>query len=352
MDANITDLRSRSKYKPDFGALARNRVAVARAATGLDRVDFARMLTTLVGREITPGLITSWETNVTPPGDIVLAASSVSPNGSGEIGLRSHKFISVRVAPELASQLADNDLEPTRIGISDACTLYVWRYGSVILHLVEELEFPDITSLAFWRYESYNANMDWAVDIVSKLIEGPATSSYVLSLYWVHTPVWSGRILDSALKLICAPRVLLEREGAAGAAERDLLSEGFDPDNMRAFGVQGASLGFASWSGVSYHPFDTHRALAEDDLVAVELEAQAIWSYCSYIGESIERGDTPTIVPGYGCGFLRAARSKLLTPRPQESGAHRAMREAIVQTSALPEHLSNAMDTLREMGAK
>ncbi len=319
---------------------------------GLTEREFARVLTSLVGREITAGLVSSWETSVTPPGDVVIAASSVSPNSAARLGVRSHKFISVQVDPEAVKRICTaSNGDRTALPINDQCTLYAWPFGSVILHLVEDVEFPDVTSLAFWRYESYPENLEWAAEQVSALTQAPATGSYVLSFYWVHSPIWSGRILDSALKIICSPRVLLESDRDAAGAERELLAEGFEHGDMRPFGVQGVSLGYASWSGVVYHAFDD-RALAEEQIVAVELDVQSIWSYCAHIADSIEQGQEPRIEPGYGSAFIRASRSRLLTPRPQESDAHRSMRDAIVQTSGLPLHLTNAMETLKDIGAK
>ncbi|MEV0105509.1 hypothetical protein AB0H42_04080 [Nocardia sp. NPDC050799] len=351
MDSNVTDLRTRTRYRPDFGTLARNRVAAARVSMGLTEREFARVLTSLVGREITAGLVSSWETSVTPPGDIVVAASSVSPNSTVRLGVRSHKFISVQADQEAVAELCTGDGDRTSLPINDQCTLYAWPFGSVILHLVEDLEFPDVTSLAFWRYETYPENLEWAAEQVSELTGKSAIGSYVLSLYWVHSPIWSGRILDTALKIICSPRVLLESDRDAAGAERELLAEGFEHAEMRPFGVQGVSVGYASWSGVVYHAFDD-RALTEDQIVAAELDVQSIWSYCAHIADSIERGEEPEIHPGYGAGFIRASRSRLLTPRPQESDAHRSMRDAIVQTSGLPLHLSNAIDTLKDIGVK
>lgn len=362
MDSNVTDLRTRSRYQPDFGALARNRIVASRTSMSLSEREFARMLTSLLGREVTAGHVASWEDSVTPPGDVLIAATSVSPVASSKLGIRSHKFIALHINPDYASHFistsASDDIpdvsnyQPIEYAINDNCTMYVWPYGSVVLHLTEEMEFPDITTLAFWRYESYGKNMLWASEQVHKITGAEVEASYVLSMYWVHTPVWAGRILESALKIICAPRVLLERDRNSGDAERELLAEGFEHEEMRSFGVQGVSSGYASWSGVVYHPFDTHRALSEADIVSAELDAQAIWTYCAYIAESIEKGQEPNIPEGYGCNFLRASRSRLLTPRPQESGAHRSMRDAIVETSGLPIHLSHAIDTLKDLEQK
>ncbi len=98
--------------------------------------------------------------------------------------------------------------------------------------------------------------------------------------------------------------------------------------------------------------FDPQRALAEEELVSLELAVQAIWMYCAYINGEVEQGNDPVIGDGYGCCFLRAARSRLVNLRPQETGQHRSMRDAVVETSGLPAHLALAMDALKEAGGK
>jgi hypothetical protein len=150
--------------------------------------------------------------------------------------------------------------------------------------------------------------------------------------------------------------VLLDREisdteqsqYSAEEAERALLAEGYEHSGMRSFGMRGVSAGFASWSGVSYYPVDPDRALAENELVAFELALQSMWAYCEHINGQIEQGHEPDVVGRYGYRFLRAAKSRLTNPRPQETGQHQTMREAIVETSRLPGILSQALEAMRE----
>ena len=55
--------------------------------------------------------------------------------------------------------------------------------------------------------------------------------------------------------------------------------------------------------------------------------------------------------PRTGAGDTsRGARCRLANPRPQESGQHRSMREAILETSGLAGQLDHAIETLREGG--
>lgn len=361
----VIDLRTRSTYNPDCATLARNRLALARNSLGMTVEEFAATLTSLVGWPVTPDALEAWESSVVPPGDVVVAVSTVTPSASDRLGLRSHKFIAAHIGEAAAGRLIaqSGSGEEGHSGSpvqhpSGECWLHVWPYGVAVFHLVEELDLPNIASLAVWRYRSYEQNLDWAARRLCDLAgDDTIRAAYVLSLYWLHSPIWVGRMLDTALRIICAPRILVDRDGAnsddclatAEQAERALLAEGFEHHEMRSFGLAGVSLGYASWSGVAYHPLDAARALAEDELVAHELRMQAVWAYCDHINGQVERGQDPVIADGYGWQFLRAARSRLTHPRPQETGQHRSMRDAVLETSGLAGHIQQAIEVLREV---
>lgn len=285
--------------------------------------------------------------------------------------LRSHKFIPVFVGPAVAAKLVDSqemcgadaqwtDCHRTEVALPGAqCTLYSWPFGVVMYHVVEDRPIEQVAELAVWRRSSYEENMAWAQEELRKLtgIED-VSASYVLSFYWLDRSVWSGIQLETALRLICMPRVLLERDdvrsdtrdsfGHATLIEQALLREGFDHPELVNFGIKGISHGYASWSGVVYHPVAPERGLSEQDLVACELAVQAIWAYCDHIRGQVEKGLDPEIPPEFGWRFLRGIRSRITTERPRETSQHRAMREAIVETSGLARHLSQAVETLRE----
>jgi hypothetical protein len=70
----VVSLMTRSTYRPDYAAIARRRVATARTSLGLTREEFAEMLTGLVGWPITAEVVAAWESTVSPPGDVLLAA--------------------------------------------------------------------------------------------------------------------------------------------------------------------------------------------------------------------------------------------------------------------------------------
>jgi hypothetical protein len=367
----VTNLHTRMGYQADYAALARNRICTARTSAGLSPSEFAAMLSQLVGRPITGGIVKQWETEATPPGDVLVAVDGIAPVSSERCGVRSHKFVAAHVGPDAALRFGDQaevvhnvveglDCYSMRVEHqSGQCDLYVWPFGSAIFHLVEDLELSSIATLALWRFQSYEENLAWATAKLRALTGYERScASYVLSLYWVHAPVWVGRPLNTALRLICAPRILLDREiqdaetcrRSAERAERTLLGENYEGSGLRSFGLRGVSLGFASWSGVAFHPLDPGRALGEHELISLELALQAVWCYCEFVKRQLEEGTEPVIAEGYGWRFLRAIKLRLMNPQPQETGQHQAMREAIVETSRLPGLLSQALEALREDG--
>lgn len=369
--ATVTGLHTRrSSYRADFAALARSRVAMARAASGMSVDEFAAALRDLLGRDVKPGHVLSWEQKATPPGDVVVAVSALAPTSAHSLGMRSHKFIASYVGHRRVRGLIDKlELEevsgylgqtPCWIGpipdVGAHCSISLFPMGVVIVHLLEDVEFPDVTSMALWRYQTYAENLDWVNEFLTAAVGSPIAASYVLSAYWVYSAPWVGSTLDTGLRLICSPRVLVDREptdrsqAAGEQAEQELLDGGYHPPEMRAFGTPGVSSGWASWSGVVYHPHDPLRALAENDLVRFEIAAQAVWAWTAHLNEQLERGEDPDVCPQHGWRFLRAMRSLLLMPRPQETGQHQQMREAIVHSSGLPAQLDLALEALKEAG--
>lgn len=78
----VVELRSRTGYRPDLAALARNQITQAREALQLDTAGFAAVLATLLGWAPTPEMIESWETTTAPPGDVLVAAG-IASRGTG-----------------------------------------------------------------------------------------------------------------------------------------------------------------------------------------------------------------------------------------------------------------------------
>lgn len=283
--------------------------------------------------------------------------------------MRSHKFVPMFLDATAAAELVasgewvevdDQWTECRRRAVehpSGRCDLYVWPFGVAVFHLVDELNLKSVAELAVWRRMTYEKNMQWAREQLEALTrEACAGQQYVLSMYWVEEPAWRGRELDKALRLMCIPRVLVQRAdeldesslAPAALVERSLLQDGFDHPELVDFGMKGISLAWASWSGVVYYPIARDRALLEHELVTCELSVQAVWAYCDHLRQQVERGSDPVVPGEFGWRFLRGIRSRLTTERPQETSQHRSMREAVVETSGLARHLTQAVEILRE----
>lgn len=108
----VIDLRGRSGYKPDAGALAREQLAQARSRLGLGREDFADRLAPLLGWTPSPEVIESWETVVVPPGDALVAANLAM---HGTVPLQSTRYEPDMISQAMADQYADvTAVFPTR----------------------------------------------------------------------------------------------------------------------------------------------------------------------------------------------------------------------------------------------
>jgi transcriptional regulator with XRE-family HTH domain len=282
-----------------------------------------------------------------------------------QIAVTSHKFVPLFVGPQSIPAIVDAfglSIGESSAGqcwsgpiahSSGSARLYLFAWGTALAHIAENLELSTIAALARWRVKTYSRDIEWLGQQISAAVGYQTAAAYVFSVYWLDRGIWPAPRLEPAVRLLSMPRVLLgesDPEHAIGAEQYEdaLLHAEFDDPGIVGFGVPGTSLGAASWSSVAYHPLVPPRALAPKDIVDVELLTQAIWSYARAICDQIEAGVDPTISPDYGIRFLRGMQSRCFTARPQESSAHRSMREAIVQTSGLADQLDAAMAALRD----
>jgi len=300
-----------------------------------------------------------------------LDSPSVGEDGRATYAVTSHKFIpayvgctAVRSLRPQATLAPGQWAECHRMRLdhpTGKADLYIWPFGVTVVHLREDLEFRSVAELAVWRRQSYPISRAWADAELTALTDSTVTTPYVLSAYWLSRPKWSGDALDTAVRLLSMPSVLLDRESekcedaemlsAAEMVERELLRAGaVDRGDLVAFGARGVSIGYASWSGVAYHPVAPRRALSVDEVAACELLAQSIWCYTHEILRQVETGIDPVVPAEYGWRFLRAVRSRLTAPRALETGQHHSMRDAILVSSRLAEQLKSATDALREIG--
>jgi transcriptional regulator with XRE-family HTH domain len=291
---------------------------------------------------------------------------AASDRGEDLFKVTSHKFIPQYVGVEAVELLADRpEFVSTDVGWiacwraepaveSGGCRLYAFACGVVVAHLHQVLELPSVTDLAVWRYVSYQTDLPWLTKLMASLVGVvPAEPEYVLSAYVLESPKWDAQELDVALRLMCTPSVLVDRSdlarprAAAPEVELSLLRSGFSFPDVANFGVSGVSIGYAGWSGISYFPMSTERALPADSIVTCQLIVQMLWCYSRHILRTIEEGKDPQVPEEFGWRFLRAARTRLTTARSQETSQHSLMRTAILDTSELPRRLAEAQEALR-----
>ncbi|MFD8078204.1 hypothetical protein ACFV3E_36755 [Streptomyces sp. NPDC059718] len=244
--------------------------------------------------------------------------------------------------------------------------MHVYACGVALFHLEEHRQVDSITELALWRYGSYPRDRAWVQMRLTQLLgqhaphgsQAVAAASvpepeYVLSAYELREHSWRGDGLDTALQLLATPSVLVNRQDPGnvlplGHGVEDVkFHGGWAHPEAVPFGG-GVSPGIAAWSGVAYDPRPDERALTMSQVVALEVDAQALWALSSHVLSMIENGQDPVMPPSYGWRFLRSAYFRLTTARPTETAQHRVMREAILATSELPDRLRAAQDALRD----
>lgn len=240
------------------------------------------------------------------------------------------------------------------------CTLSLFGFGVLVAEIVEELVFTSIAEFAVWRKSSYRATREQLAEHIAQRWPQLARTqpAYVLSTFRLHDQHWQGDDLQTALRLLCAPNVLLERHvgdpgeqvlARAEVAERVCFRDGFSRPDIETFGIDGVAVGYASWAGVSYLALAPARAISEDEMASFQNVVQALWCYTNMISEVVENGDDPIVPEEYGWRFVRACLSRLTSARPRENGQHRMMKDAILSTSRLTTQLVDAHAILRDL---
>ncbi|MFB8406140.1 XRE family transcriptional regulator [Streptomyces sp. NPDC055912] len=305
-------------------------------------------------------------------GNVVAAAGTETPQPCTVV---SHKFLPTYLGEQIAPLFAAGASAPSGPGGLERRTLpaghrsaqssavHVYGCGVAVVHLEEHHRVESLTDLAVWRYRTYLQEPDWAGKQITQLMklhaageghtpEVPAPQ-YVLSVYELRKHSWTSAGLDTALQLLATPSVLVNRQDPENVVslgpgvEAAKFAEGWSHAEAVPFGG-GVSQGVAGWSGVSYHPQPDERALTTSQIVALELDVQALWALSSHVLHTVEDGHDPVMPPEYGWRFLRSAYYRLTTARPTETAQHRVMREAILTTSELPDRLRAAQDALRD----
>ncbi len=302
-----------------------------------------------------------------PEAELFGEQHSPAANPDAGFTVTSHQIVPVFVGAHAAEQLMRDPAfevttwEWTRLASrtldhpTGRCAAYVVEWGVVVFHISHQLQLPNVAALATWRKNAHDTTFDQGTALVRELLDDPGQPGpeYVLSGFWVEQTVWDGTDLETAMRLMCVPSVLLDRQlvddeilvAKAEVAEKAHLRNGFTHPDIAEFGVSGVSIGCASWSGVVYLPLAPARALQTTEFVSFEVVVQALWCYSAYI---LAAGDVDDIPHRYGWRFLRACRTRLVTAGPVETGQVRMMRDAVLSTSRLIEQLSQAQAILRD----
>lgn len=286
----------------------------------------------------------------------------------GGFDVVSHKFVPAFIGSALVESWAPS-MRPVSLGWVSGfvgevehpggdCEVYVFPFRVAVFHIREEKHLPSLGQLAVWRRSSYEHAMAWATGELEQRLTRPADgcpprAAYVLSLYWLQIRKWHDPAeLNTAMGLLSMPSVMLDRTPSSEAeaihnaemAEAELFHEGFGHPEIFDFGLRSVSIGCASWAGVSYYALAPRRSLTAQELANFELVVQALWCYSDHM----IRCDKEAVAPEYGYRFLRSCQSELKLARAQETTQHRLMRDAVLETSRLPDLLQQAQRVLEE----
>ncbi len=135
----VVDLHSHAAYRPDLAALARTQVSSARDKLGLTQDEFAEVLAPLLGWSPSAELIEGWETQATPPGDVLLAVGLATQSTPREI-------LSVALSADAEKIIGIARTEWNDI-VRDA-TQSLWLYGMAEMGYAIDDETPSILRTA------------------------------------------------------------------------------------------------------------------------------------------------------------------------------------------------------------
>lgn len=285
----------------------------------------------------------------------------------------SRAVMPMRVRSGRASELAaDPRTAPSRTAWLDTTTVAlphdgppitatIFGFGVAVAAIAETRDLGSIAELATWRRDTHARTRDAVAAAFATAWPGlSATPEYVLSCYWLLEHAWAATDLDTAVRLLSVPSVLLDHDptrstdellASANVLERDRLRCGLDHPNIQSFGVDGVdgvAIGYASWSGVAYAPLSPTRAIQPRELIDLETVVQGLWAYTDHPSQVARTGADQEVPDSWSWRFLRSAVLELTTARPRETNQERMMRDAILDTSRLTHQLQDTQEFLRE----
>lgn len=292
-----------------------------------------------------------------------------SDSPAERFAITSHKFVPVYIGAEAAAEIAaDPDMVPgtcewmpvhtmTAPIPGATCTITCFEFGVLLFHIIESGPFPSIGELAVWRVTSEAEREGDVTEFIrARWPQAPSAASHTFHAYWLDRSGWDGDDLGTAMRLICHSSTLLQRRTRelpfeealvrAEAAERDRFAQGFVEQDMPAVGVDGVSIGYVCWSGLSYLSLAPERAVRQDEMATFETVVQALWCYCNVIAEAVAEQADPQVPDQYGKRFLRACWRRLTSPGPHDTGQVRQLHEGILETSRIKDMLADAITDL------
>jgi DNA-binding winged helix-turn-helix (wHTH) protein len=289
--------------------------------------------------------------------------------------IESHKFVPIFLDSNCYEQIQSNSqrtlwAEHKPLHSVDG-TLHILPTGVGVWHIPEALSFTTLTDLAIWRRESYHEIIEERHEIFNRTSEILSTLApskddpfyplhgrpgYVLSLMVLGSPLWEApQELRTALKLLSCLTPLQSKDvdpklrDKAIRLEAEILRNNHFPDVLE-FGLSGSCVGFASWSGVSYHELTDQGYSFTDRIIEFEIALQGLWWFTSCIKQtclSMNPKSKSKLKRHVDVVIRHFARLKNIGPT--EPMAQRTMSEAILTTSRLEGLLDDTIKLYDQM---
>ena len=225
--------------------------------------------------------------------------------------------------------------------------LYSFPFEVVVLYETHDLEVERLSEIAVWR----RAHIDRCDSAASKQLEDIGATHqvrdhepYCFTAFECSRLPWADEVLRiRATELLSMPRALLSGDGSDAGKDHQLLYSTNPIADVVDFSLAGSHIGFASWAAVAAMAADGALIDIVEQIVAFEIQLQAIWCYASNVENSRNY-----VSPDYSAEFLEDALRKLRRPWPTEHTAQRRLREALVQTSRIDELIRSAVDSVAQ----
>lgn len=226
-------------------------------------------------------------------------------------------------------------------------TLYAFPFHVVVLHEQHTLDVSSFTEVAEWRTQQIKRRTSAVSDAASNLGVRLAPNDrepYCFSVFVIEQNQWiSSEHQRRSAQILAMPTILVQTEFSESTERPDqLLDSNFRVHGIEEFSLPQSHFGFASWAAVAVTMCGGRRTVI-DEIVALEIQLQAVWCYSSNV-EFV--GSCPD--DHFSADFLRRVHRRLVQPKSTEHISLRQMREAIMATSRISETISGAITSLQQ----